>query len=472
MRNVVIGLVMVAAAGGGWYYWSTSQQPAAASANATGAGGTAGAGGARGGRGGGRGAMTVDTGLASRHEIVDYITVVGNLIGEATVDVVPRVAGRLDSIPVKLGDRVNKGQPVAKVEDREIREQINQSEANIEVNRATVVQRENDAKVAQNVLERSTTSFERGLISKQGLEDAEARYNSAISQVTVAKAQLSSTQARLDELKINLLNTTLVAPMEGVVSRRNLDPGAFAGGQTVVLSIVDIGTVRLIANLVEKDFKRVESGAQALVEVDAFPGESFTGRVSRVAPVFDPATRTATMEIEIPNPGFRLKPGMYARVRLMADRKPDALTVPRNAVVDISGVRGVYLLEGDVVKFKPIQTGLSDGERVEVLEGLTEGTRVVTQGSLALRDGDRVTVLGAEARGGRGGRSGGRAEGGGAASTDTGRAGGRAESGASAGPTAGQTGGGRRDAAAGADTGRTGGGRGERPPQQPQPTGR
>jgi RND family efflux transporter MFP subunit len=394
MRKVFLGIAAVAAlAGGAWYYWSGDQQAAAAPAGESAAGGAPAG---RGGRGGGRGGvMAVEFGTVSRRELVDYITVVGNLIGETTVDVVPRVAGRLDSVQVQLGDRVSRGQQVAKVEDREIREQVNQSEANIEVNRATVIARENDTEVARNALERARASFERGLISKQGLEDAEARHNAAASQVIVAKAQLTSTQARLDELKINLANTVLVAPMDGVVSRRNLDPGAFAGGNTVVVSLVDIGTVRLIANLVERDFKRIAPGAEATVEVDAFPGDQFAGRVSRVAPVFDPATRTATMEIQIPNPGFRLKPGMYARVRLMADRKANALAVPRNAVVDVGGRRGVYLADGDVARFQVVQTGLTDGDYIEIVDGLQENARLVTTGALALRDGDRITAAGA-----------------------------------------------------------------------------
>src|SRR5689334_15393079 len=113
MKNVFLGVVLLAAVGGGgWYYWSSQQ--AAAAPGTTAAGPTGGAGNpAAAGRGGGRGrgaAMTVETGVAGRHEIIDYITVVGNLIGEATVDVVPRVAGRLDSVMVKLGDRVSKGQ--------------------------------------------------------------------------------------------------------------------------------------------------------------------------------------------------------------------------------------------------------------------------------------------------------------------------------------------------------------------------
>ena len=402
MRKVLIGVVVVAALGAGaWFYWSGTDEAAAASA-----GGGTNAGGGRGGRGRGA-AMAVEVGTAGRRELIDYITVVGNLIGETTVDVVPRVSGRLDSVQVQLGDRVARGQQVAKVEDRELREQVNQSKANIEVNKATVISRENDVRVSDSALERAKASFERGLISQQAFEDAEARHNAAVSQVQVAKAQLSSTQARLEELEINLANTVLTAPMDGVVSKRNLDPGAFAGTNTAVVSLVDIGTVRLIANLVERDFKRIAVGGQAMVEVDAFPNEQFVGRVSRVAPVFDPATRTATMEIQIPNPGFRLKPGMYARVRLMADRKQNALVVPRNAIVDISGRRGIYTVDGDVARFQAVQTGLSDGDFIEVTEGVQEGTRLVTVGALALRDGDRISVIGAGGRGdgsGRGGR--------------------------------------------------------------------
>jgi len=414
MRKLVLVVVVAAVAGGTWYYRSNAADADASAApdaaNAAGGRGTAAAGatGRSGGRGRGAGVMTVELAPASRHEVVDYVTVVGNLIGEATVDVVPRTAGRIEDILVKMGDRVTKGQLVVKLEDRALVQQINQVKANIEVNQATVIARENDAKVAANNLDRAKATFERGLLSQQALEDAESRHNSAVSQVTVARAQLASTQARMDELSVTLSDTKVLSPVDGFVGRRNLDPGAFAGGNTVVLSVVDIGVVRMVANLVEKDFKRVERGAQAIVEVDAFPNEQFTGVVSRVAPVFDPATRTATMEIEVKNPGFRLKPGMYARVRLTAGRNPNALTVPRAAVVDVEGKRGVYLIENDLAKFNPVTTGLLDADRIEIVDGLQDGVRVVTTGALAIRDGDRVAVSAGRGRGGtgRGGQAG------------------------------------------------------------------
>ncbi|HYN05861.1 MAG TPA: efflux RND transporter periplasmic adaptor subunit [Vicinamibacterales bacterium] len=411
MRKTIVIVVILAALGGGaWYYRSGNGDTAAASPNQPGGGGP--------GRGS-RAPMPVDMAPATRHEVIDYITVVGNLIGQATVDVVPRVGGRIESIPVKMGDRVTRGQTIAKIEDDQIREQINQRLASLKVNEANVAQRESDAKLTETIYARMKAQYDRDLLSKQLLEDAEAKYNTAVSNVGVAKAQLVQMQSSVDELKITLANTTVTSPVDGFVSRRVLDQGAFAGANTVILSVVDISVVRMVANVVEKDMKRVHSGVQALVEVDAFPGEQFAGVVSRVAPVFDPATRTAPMEIEVPNPGYRLKPGLYARVKLTVDRRPNALTVPRGAIADIEGKRGVFMLENQVARFHEVKTGLQDNERVEILDGLNEGQRVVTVGTLALRDGDRISVVGEPNGDGQGRR--GRRGGGGANQPPTGR---------------------------------------------------
>ena len=400
MKKVVIAIVVLAAAAAGTgHYMRSSASTGAAAAPA--AGGTK-AGAPAGGRGNAA-LMTVDTASATRQEVIDYVMVVGNLIGEATVDVSPRVNGRIESIAVRLGDRVAKGQVVARMDDRDVKEQVKQAEASLELARATARQREFDKTASFTTFERQKNLFQRELQTKPTLEDAEARYNASSAQVDVAKAQVMQTQARLDELKITLNNTVILSPVDGFVGKRTLDPGAFAGANTPVISVVDIDSVRLIANLVEKDFRRVTPGVEAMVEVDAFPGETFGGKVSRVSPVFDPATRTAGLEIEVPNPGYRLKPGMYARVRLTVDRRPNALTVPRNAVVDNDGKRGVFLIDdGNVARFNMVRTGLQDGEKVEILEGLSDGQRVITTGAIALRNGDRVQL----ASGRRGGGSG------------------------------------------------------------------
>ncbi len=206
-------------------------------------------------------------------------------------------------------------------------------------------------------------------------------------------------QSRLDELKITLGATEIRSPVNGFVGKRLLDPGSFVSSNTTVLSMVQIDRVRLVANVVEKDLRRVRVGSTAEVEVDAFPGEIFHGRVARLAPILDPATRTAQMEVEVPNDDFRLKPGMYSRVRLTVATKPQALTVPVNAVVTVDGRRGVFQVKDGAAAgapkaaaFVPIQTGLEDGTRVEVLGGLPDRAQVVTTGAAALRDGDPVAL--------------------------------------------------------------------------------
>ena len=131
------------------------------------------------------------------------------------------------------------------------------------------------------------------------------------------------------------------------------------------------------------------------LEVDAFPDEKFAGQIARVSPILDPATRTAPMEVEIPNPTFRLKPGMYAKVNLEVETRENVLLVPKIALVDSEGQRGVYQAnEDNRAQFKPVKVGLEDTERAEILEGLAEGETIISTGAGALRRNDQLAIAG------------------------------------------------------------------------------
>ena len=322
--GIILLVVLVTAGAAAYYFMSRSATAAAQGGQPTaqelarerrqqggGGGGFGGPGGGFGRGGGGpRPPMTVELAPVTRKDMIDTITVVGNLIGAATVDAVPRGQGRLEAVYVKLGDPVRRGQAIAKIEDRELVEQIKQADATLNVSQATIRQRQADLKLAQNNMERSKSLFERDLLPRQTFDDTDARYQAAHAQLELAMAQLEQTRSRLDELKINLSNTVITAPVEGFIGKRTLDPGASVGANTSFISVVDIRTVRLVINVVEKDLRRIHQGTAVEVEVDAYPGESFMGRVARLAPILDPATRTAQVEIEIPNGTYRLKPGM------------------------------------------------------------------------------------------------------------------------------------------------------------------
>ena len=352
--------------------------------------------------------MTVETDTLKRGSVNAYLTVVGNLIAKQTVDIAPRTGGRLLSVNVQLGDPVRRGQVLAKVEDREVVEQVRQAEASQEVSKATIRQREADLKVAELNFERSKNLFQRGLLAKQSLDDAESRYMAAVAQFDLSKAQLNQNDSRLQELRINLQNTSVVSPVDGFVGKRSVDPGAMVNTNTAIASVVDISRLRLIVNVVEKDLRLVNAGDPAEVEVDAYPGEKFQGKIARVAPVLDPATRTATMEVEIPNGDNKLKPGMYARISLTVDQHTNVLVVPKNAVVDYSNSRGVWVPnDSNRAAFMPLKLGIENTQQIEVLEGMPEGGRFVTTGASAVRNNDQLLFAGQGAGGaGRGGRGG------------------------------------------------------------------
>src|SRR3954466_1063993 len=423
MKKVIIAVVVVAALAGvafysGWFTTDAQQATTAGGGDQSGQGGRQGQGGqgaqGQAGRGGnagragraggfGRQPMAVELATAHKASIQEQVTVVGNLIGEATVSVVPRTAGRLQTITVKLGDRVAKGQRIAQLEDFDIQEQVKQAVAAEEVSAATIRQRDADLKRAETNLDRSKNLFERQLLPRQTLDDNEATYQSAVAQLDLARAQNSQSKARLEELKITLSNTIITSPVNGFVSKRAVDPGAFVSQNAPIVEVVDVSTVRLVANIVEKDLRTLKPGDSAKVEVDAFPGETFAGRIARISPILDPATRTAPIEVEIPNGTARLRPGMYARVGITVNSKKEALVVPINAMVDLGGRRGVFTpLSDNTAAFRVLQVGLETSDAVEVISGLQEGDRVITTGAASLRDGDRIAPQNGRGGGRRG----------------------------------------------------------------------
>jgi RND family efflux transporter MFP subunit len=417
MRKFLVIAIVVALAGGAAAYFGvfSRENAAAAGPQAGGPGGMGGRGGPGGGGFGGPGGgggqprvpMTVEVGSAKRGNVAAHLTVVGNLIGKQTVAIAPRTGGRLLSVNVQLGDAVRRGQVLAKVEDREIVEQVRAAQASQDVAKATIRQREADLNVAKLNFDRSKNLFERQLLAKQALDDAESRYLAAVAQLDLSTAQLSANAARLEELKINLQHTSVTSPVDGFVASRTVDPGAMVNTNTAIASVVDISRLRLVVNVVEKDLRMVSPGDVAEVEVDAYPGEKFHGKIARVAPVLDPATRTAAMEVEIPNTDNRLKPGMYARINLTVEERKNALVAPKNAVIDFENKRGVWMPnEENRAQFIPVELGIDGGDNVEILAGLKEGDTFVTTGAAAVRNNDVLIIAGQAGPGGQGGPGG------------------------------------------------------------------
>ncbi|OFV99569.1 MAG: hypothetical protein A3F68_12255 [Acidobacteria bacterium RIFCSPLOWO2_12_FULL_54_10] len=288
---------------------------------------------------------------------------------------------------------------IAELEDDELGQQELRFQASLAVTQANHSQREAELENARAERERAANLVEEGLISPQSWDTIQTRYRVVESQLKLAQAQVQQATADLQELRIRKQQTKLMSPMDGYVGRRYLDPGALLNPNAPVVTVLQLSRMVTEVSVPEQYLSRLRVGNSAKISVDALQGQVFEGKVARISPLLDTATRTSAVEIEIANPAAQLKAEMFARIQMDLGTERSVLLVPREAVVLRGQQAGVNVLQDDKVKFHPIQPGLSTDEGVEILDGLELGVTVITRGSQALRDGDAVTVPGADEAG-------------------------------------------------------------------------
>lgn len=354
---------------------------------------------------------TVRVAAVEQGEFAIRAEYVGTLRARSLAELYARTSGPIVEMSVDLGDRVERGQVLARIDPVEAEERLVRERASLRMAEATVAQRAAALKVAETTNQRVTALYEQQLVSEQDFEAAGAALLSAQAQLEVAEAAVAVARANLSAAEVELEKTRIVAPFDGFVGQRFLDVGAFAAANRPVLSVVDLSTIKTTISLVEKDAARIAVGQAAVVTTEAFPGREFEGRLARIASVFDPETNTAEAEVEIANPERRLKPGMFANVYIAYRTEPTALLVPRSALLENERETAVYVAEaageeGLTARRIPVvrlgSSARDDDDRVAVEGPLAAGDRVITLGQETLRDGSPLQVAGAAAAGGTG----------------------------------------------------------------------
>jgi RND family efflux transporter MFP subunit len=331
-----------------------------------------------------------------RSTITERLSLIGSLRAKQRVEVMPKASGRLLELRVDRGDRVRAGQIVARLEDDELRQQVRRAEAAQQVARASLAQREAELANRETELERYRNLSADGVVSSQQLETASTNVQVTRAQMSLASAQVAQAQAELEELRIRLGQTEIASPLTGIVATRFVDAGAVVSSTTPIFLILDLSTMLTVVNVPERDINKIGVGSSAKVTVDALAGEEFAGRVVRISPILDPQTRTAPVEIELENAGEHLKAEMFARVDLNLATEREVLLVPRDALVYRNDRQGVFVVDGETARFQPVATGLTEGDMVEIVDGVTEQEIVVSRGANLLQNGDRIQVLSPE----------------------------------------------------------------------------
>jgi membrane fusion protein, multidrug efflux system len=346
------------------------------------------------------------------------VEAVGSLFAYDEVTVSSEAEGRVEQVMADVGDRVSKGQTLARVSPIELQLTVDQQEAALMQARARLGLGENENELkdvrqaaevkkaaadltdAEQKYRRAQSLLETGVIPRQQYDEAEARYKStkaaydlAAQQVENMRASMRQTQASLNLANKRLRDTQIRAPFAGHVKAREVTMGQYLKIQTPVMSIVNIDPLRARLSVPEKMSPWVRVGREVKLSLEAFPGREFTGRISRINPSVDEKNRTFEIEALVSNRGSELKPGSFVKATIQSDKVDSILTIPFNAVIYLFGAYKVFVVQGGTIKEREVKLGDRLGELVEIIEGVRADDKIaIGSGGPQLKDGMEVEI--------------------------------------------------------------------------------
>ena len=288
-----------------------------------------------------------------------------NLTAAEEAVVVARTSGVVEALFAEEGDIVEAGEPLAQLETERLALELDRSRAQLER--------------LQTGFERAERMFEARMISPNDYDDA--------------KFAFAAEQTNLRLREFELKEATIRATIDGVVTRRHIKVGHTLNQSAPAFEMKRLDAIEAELNVPEREIGNIRPGQYARVRIDALPDERFDGEVGRVAPEIDPSSGTFRVTVTLANDERHLKPGMFARVDVRIDRRPDALLTPLDAVITRRDESSLFVVEGGAVERRSVVTGYVSDGNIEILSGVNEGEWVVTTGHEGLRDGARVQIV-------------------------------------------------------------------------------
>ncbi|MCP9454709.1 MAG: efflux RND transporter periplasmic adaptor subunit [Nitrospira sp.] len=342
----------------------------------------------------------VGTMVPLRADLDVFLSYTADIMPYQVVNVFSRVDGYIAKIHVDKGDYVRAGQLLIEIDHTDYVHAVNQAKANLAAATARVAQQRAVLHNARLTLDRLNALLQDQFVSQQDVDNARLNTEAAAAALEVLEAQTKQMEIALAQAETNLAYSYIRAPFAGYVAERNLDVGAYVTGATAststlsrgILSLHDIHIVRVLIDVVEKEVPMIVVGQKAELRTDAYPDEVFEGKVARITHTLNRTTRTMPVEIDIINSHRRLKGGMFARVKIHVGTHRMALQVPLNAVSQTEGMHYVFTVRDGQVHRTPVETGVRNGNWVEITKGLTGEEAVIVSGKDLVRDGMLVTV--------------------------------------------------------------------------------
>jgi RND family efflux transporter MFP subunit len=343
-------------------------------------------------------AIVVELGKIQNTTVKDIGTFSGSLYPRSSINIAPKVSGRLDKITVDIGSLVKNGQIVAFLDNGTYEQDVSQARAALEITKAQLKEADSALKLSDHDLSIQRSLFEKKYISQTEMDQAENQNTSIKAKKDVAIATVHQKEAALRAAEIQLAYTKIrVTWNDGgksrIVGERFVDTGAMLTQNTPIISILDNSSMTAVIDIIESDYSKIRIGQETFITTDAYPDKQFVGRIARIAPELSEASRQARVEIDIPNTEGLLKPGMFARVNILFQNHPNATAVPLAAITINKEQKGVFLVDKPnmIVHFIPVKTGIQQGDMIEIIEPSIQG-EVVTLGNNQLEDGKKIRL--------------------------------------------------------------------------------
>jgi RND family efflux transporter MFP subunit len=314
-----------------------------------------------------------------------------------------KVGGEILEIRKDIGDRLESGDLVAVLDDEEYALARDRAQLSVKLAEAQLAEARANLELAKSDMARQASLTQKSIVTQSEYEAAENRLLQAEARLDVAASQLESARNQLADAELRLSYTMVRASWPGgpaggfrYVGQRLADAGTLVVANTPILELVSLDPLLVVVDVMEKDYPRIAPGMEAAIATEAYPGEAFVGRVARVAPVLSADSRQARVELEVANPGLRLKPGMFAEVLFVFEERPGAWSVAQD--VPFRRHDGYVIFVADplsrTVKERPVTLGIVEGDRVELVGSEPIGGPVVVLGQHLLTDGQPYLLPG------------------------------------------------------------------------------
>lgn len=342
--------------------------------------------------------ITVGTVRPIKQDLDIRLAYTADITPNQVVNIFSRVDGYISKMYVDKGDFVKANHLLVEIDHTDYLHAVNQAKANLAAARAKVTQQDASVRNAKLTLDRMRALIKDQFVSQQDLDNAEVNTDAAIAAQESLRAQVKQMEVALAQAETNLAYSYIRAPFSGYIAERNLDLGAYVTGAATststtsrgILSLHDIDVVRTLIEVVEKDVPLINLGQKAEVRAEAYPDRAFEGTVTRVVQALNRATRTMTVELDLPNKDHLLKGGMFARVEVLVGIHANALQIPIDAVSRLEDAQYVYIVRDGKAERVSVDIGVRDENRVEITKGLLGDEQVIVSGKDLVQSGTPV----------------------------------------------------------------------------------